>query len=187
MSNSSVGVLLQTQRDIPFLLLDLMKLTSMVAGPQISTNIVEYEELLDPNDDTDNHTGDKHHEQTDSWQKFFKDVSSLVSTMEELGNPFLERSKDLLTLDTLEIMPKGVVESISQLRTKGAEQYKAFIENRLEINDTAICSTTPRNSFPLFSRPNKEGKSVKIAHAIPVIHRRKFRCQFGQVSLFHMN
>lgn len=54
--------------------------------------------------------------QTHSSQKsFFEDVCGLVSTLEELGNPFLDRSKDLLTLHTQEIMPMTVVETIPQI------------------------------------------------------------------------
>ena len=41
-----------------------------------------------------------HHEETASAQKTFaKDVQSLVTVIEELGNPFEEDSQDLLVLD----------------------------------------------------------------------------------------
>ena len=104
----------------------------MVAGPQISVIVAEFEALFNPSDDTDNDTDGKQHKQTASWQRSFsKDVDSLVTKMEELGNPFLEHSKDLLTLDTQEIMPKNVMKSISKLCVKGQEQYRTFFENRL--------------------------------------------------------
>ena len=43
----------------------------------------------------------RHHEQNNQSQKSFADkVKKLFVTMKELGNPFLEESKDLLVLDT---------------------------------------------------------------------------------------
>ena len=70
----------------------------MVAGPEISRLINEFEEDLQ---NSRSKISTKHHEQTPSIQKAFaNDVKSLVATVEELGNPFLEDSGDLLTLDT---------------------------------------------------------------------------------------
>ena len=48
--------------------------------------------------------GADHHEVQRSFQvSFFKDVKSLVTTIEDFGNPFLEESEDLIVLDTKEI------------------------------------------------------------------------------------
>ena len=50
----------------------------------------------------------KHHEKNESWQKLFvKDVRSLTSSIEELGNPFEEDSKELLTLLFPTTLSKG--------------------------------------------------------------------------------
>jgi len=67
----------------------------MVAGPQLSTIIAEFEERFGRDDGRE--ADDQHHEQSHSYQKsFFEDVCSLVATFEELGNPFLDRSNDLV-------------------------------------------------------------------------------------------
>ena len=130
----------------------------MVAGPQLSAIIAEFEEQFDPNDGND--ADDKHHEQTHSSQKsFFEDVCGLVSTLKELGNPFLDRSKDLLTLHTQEIMPMTVVETIQQIHATAEKQYSTFIEDRLLKNETPVSAPISRNTFPLFSRPNKAAQS----------------------------
>ena len=43
----------------------------------------------------------RHHEQVESKQKaFVKQVQAMTNTLEEMGNPFLEESEDLLVLDT---------------------------------------------------------------------------------------
>ena len=38
-----------------------------------------------------------------------KDVSSLINTMQEMGNPFSEDSQNLIALDSEQIMPKEVI------------------------------------------------------------------------------
>ena len=59
-------------------------------------------------------TGDtRHHEQTPSTQRAFaKDVISLTSVIEGMGNPFTKDSLDFLVLDTKAIMPKTVVDKV---------------------------------------------------------------------------
>ena len=59
-------------------------------------------------------------------------------------------------MDTQEILLEAVVETVGKIHRRGAEQYKAFIEERLLKNDTPISGTiAARNSFVLFSRCNK--------------------------------
>lgn len=67
-----------------------------------------------------------------SFQKsFYEDCCSLVATFEELGNPFLAHSKDLVTLDYQEIISDAMVQTVSQIRLKGDELYKTFMEQKL--------------------------------------------------------
>lgn len=73
----------------------------MVAGPEIARMIHEFEESTSRLVKEDL----RHHEQVSSVQvSFMKDVTSLVNAFEEMGNPFEEDSKDLLVLDTKDIM-----------------------------------------------------------------------------------
>ncbi len=73
----------------------------MVAGPEVARVIGEFENAdLHWNTRVDT----RHHDQATSVQiSFAKDVCSLVTVIEELGNPFEEESQDLLVLDTKEI------------------------------------------------------------------------------------
>ena len=95
----------------------------MVAGPQLSTIIAEFVERfgLDDGGEADG----QHHEQSHSYQKsYFEDVCSLVSTFEELWNPFLDRSNDLVTMDTREILPEAVVETVGKIHLREQNSTK---------------------------------------------------------------
>lgn len=49
-------------------------------------------------------------------KNFGKDVKALVTVIEELGNPFTESSKDLIVLDSKEIMPDSVVKPVHKAK-----------------------------------------------------------------------
>jgi len=51
---------------------------------------------------------------------FTSNVCSLVATFEELGNQFLDHSKDLVTIDTQEISRQAVVETVGKIHLRGA-------------------------------------------------------------------
>ena len=51
-----------------------------------------------------------------------KDVSSLIDTMQEMGNPFSEDSEDLIALDSKQIMPKEVIDFVKGAKTIGQDQ-----------------------------------------------------------------
>ena len=75
----------------------------MIAGPEIARIISEFEFESDSARITINKTAEPgpHHDQLPGVQKKFKrEAKSLTSVFEELGNPFLEESQDLLVLDT---------------------------------------------------------------------------------------
>ena len=81
----------------------------MLAGPEIARVVTEFEDCMPK----DTNISDRHHEQTPSVQTTFANhVTSLVSTMEDMGNPFLEDSDDLLVLDTKAIMDAAVVQTV---------------------------------------------------------------------------
>ena len=122
----------------------------MVAGPHLAMVITEYESTID-----NSHVGtnQKHHEQsTTQQQAFADDVRSLVAVMDELGNPFLDQTKELLTIDSQNVMPQSVVESLEQIHTLGETKYRTFIE-------IPISATIPRNSLPLFRKPKRADPS----------------------------
>ncbi len=100
----------------------------MVAGPEVARVIEEFH-------DEHHHWGRKvdtrHHDQTSSVQaSFAKDVRSLVSAFEDLGNPFEEESTDLLVLDTKEIADLTAVKTVQNVKKIGQDKFKGFTKDR---------------------------------------------------------
>ena len=70
----------------------------MVSGPEIARIVGEFEVSVNEREMSEDQD---HHESSKSQQlKFCKEVSSLVAVFEEMGNPFLEESNDLLALNS---------------------------------------------------------------------------------------
>ena len=55
---------------------------------------------------------------------FAQHVKSLVEGMEEMGNPFLVESTDLLRLDTRDILDAAVASSVCQLGSRSMEETR---------------------------------------------------------------
>ena len=130
----------------------------MVAGPELVRLTTEFETsfeifLKKP-------TGTQHHDQTKSTQVIFAEhVKNLVQVMEEMGNPFLEESKDLLRVDTRDIVDSAVASAIYQAEEIGKKQYQTFVTERLLERSKPLSEPITRNKLSLFSRPSPREKS----------------------------
>ena len=72
----------------------------MVAGPELSRITAEFEEQVTTGHGAAHDTANLHHDQKPGMQTaFMKDVRALTAVFEEIGNPFLEKSEDLLVFD----------------------------------------------------------------------------------------
>ena len=101
----------------------------MVAGPEVVRLTSEFELSILKKVKVDQ----QQHEQTRSSQlRFAQQVQSLVEVIEEMGNPFLEESKDLLQLNTRDIVDQAVVSSICSAEEIGLQQYQNFVAERLK-------------------------------------------------------
>ena len=125
-----------------------------VAGPEVARLVAEFEE-----DQVDGGPGAKrniegvHHEQQPGGRSaFLKDVQSLTIVLQDMGNPFLEESNDLLVLDTKYIM-ESVDGTVRKVETIGQEQYSKFVDERLSMCVTPVSDPLPKNKLPIFSRP----------------------------------
>ena len=109
----------------------------MVAGPELVRIGTEFEASIK---ELHKRTSEsQHHDQTKSTQvTFAQHVKCLVGVMEEMGNPFLEESKDLLRLNTRDIVDEAVASSICQATERGKEQFQAFVTNRLIEGSTPL-------------------------------------------------
>lgn len=97
----------------------------MVAGPEISRIITEFEDQATRLQNRAKDTADLHHDQHLGVQAAFqKEVRALVTVLEEMGNPFLESSQDLLVIDTKDVKDTAVADTLRKVQSLGEEQYK---------------------------------------------------------------
>ena len=98
---------------------------------------------------------------------FQNQVKSLCSVIKEMGNPFLEQSKDLLVLRTRDIMDSSVAETVRIIKEIGKAQYQAFLTERREKRTTSQFDPVKKNKFSLFSSPHpskaKSSDKMQIA------------------------
>lgn len=139
----------------------------MISGPEIARIIAEFEagtaiitdEKIDPA---------KHHEETEGVQiSFAKDVKALVCVMEEMGNPFLEQSGDLLVLDTRTIADASVIATVRQIEAAGKLQLNTYFEECLTAEQRSMYEPIKKNNFKLFSSsppkiPSKDKQQIAI-------------------------
>lgn len=127
------------------------------AGPEVVRITSEFEATILKNT---THS-QQHHEQTRSFQVLFaQQVQNMVEVVEEMGNPFLEETKDLLKLDTRDIVDPAVVSSICSAEKKGLEQYQSFVAERFQEQSKPISEPIKKNKLLLFSRlPSNQKKS----------------------------
>ena len=132
----------------------------MIAGPEVARVIEEFHKGLDQ---CSCKTNTAHHDQTPTVQTIFgKDVLSLISVMEDLGNPFEEESTDLLVLYSIEIADHVAVEAIINAQRIGEEQFEAFVKERLIERSKAIDDVIHRNKFKLFNTIQRSVSKSKL-------------------------
>ena len=78
--------------------------------------------------------------------------------IQDLGNPFMDTSKDLYTLDTRRVMPESVVETVRTAEELGKAQYKQFLENHLNDNVNEFNDTIHRNNLQLMNHGSNKSK-----------------------------
>ena len=101
-----------------------------VAGPEMARLCNIFEDSIERIRKRVNE--DFHHEQKRSVQNaFMNDVKTLTAVIEEFGSPFTEESKDLLVLDTRDIVNNDVIDTLFAIEKNGKEQYESFVQDRL--------------------------------------------------------
>jgi len=77
-------------------------------------------------------------------------VRSLVATLEELGNPFVECSKELVTLDTKIIMHFKATKSVLSAKKTGITQYETFLADRITSKKVLLTDSYTTKKQPCF-------------------------------------
>ena len=99
----------------------------LICGPEISRLLDEFESI----NEGVNHVRE-HHDYSNSVQSIFnEEVKSLLSTLEDVGNPFDDDSSDLFDLETKISVPETIAQNLYKLENVGEKQYRDFIEQRV--------------------------------------------------------
>lgn len=90
----------------------------MTAGPEICHLVKSYEQASHSTNKKTNH-----HEDTISEQKkFFQSTEDMYKTINELGNPFLEDSGELVSLDNI-VSDKEVLNAFESTRSRSVQKF----------------------------------------------------------------
>ena len=124
----------------------------MVAGPELSRMVQEFEESTSPPAEERSY-----HEQKPAVQcTFSKDVVNTVSYFEELGNPFQDESENLMAIHTKDIKDDAVVNTIQNASKIGEKQFQLFVKERFIDRTKPVTDPLKKNNLPTFSTPCKK-------------------------------
>ena len=88
-----------------------------------------------------------------------------MTSIEEIGNPFLDESAYLLALDPEEILEDTVVRTIRNIETIGEKLHSEYLEQKQVKSTTAISHPLSIQHIPLFS---KRGTKVRSRSQLEV-------------------
>ena len=139
----------------------------MVAGPETARMLLEYH---DKNSKSHAPKGN-HHEQVPHIQKLFlNNVKSIVTSFEEVGNPFADTSQDLYTLDSKAIMPESVKIMVQSAKEIGKAQFQNYVSQRIHGDRTTFNDAIKKNNLATFSS-HSEKRISKPSAKINNLHR----------------
>ena len=132
----------------------------MISGPEVSYINAQYEalsEVKDANEST------KHHEQTRTFQKaFLGKVNNLYAVMTEMGNPFTDDSKELVTLDTKNVAHPSAAEMVGQHFQKGKTSFEKFYKSLQDGENCISYEHINKNKTDFFrQQPDASSKDLK--------------------------
>ena len=91
---------------------------------------------------------------------FAKDVLSLLASCEDMGNPFIEDSGNMLTLDTKVVMNKDAIRTVNAVEEIGQRQFSESVVDRLKIaSNKPLSDIVSNNKLALFSTPQTKQRS----------------------------
>lgn len=93
-------------------------------------------------------------------------MQNLAEAFEELGNPFLEESGDLLDLDQSIIMPLEVVKNVRNVIEIGTKMYMEFLQKRIMTQEVPFTAPIQQCRLRLFNSAltNPQGPRSAVAH-----------------------
>ena len=107
----------------------------MVGGPEVARMTREFEDSAPA-------PKYQHHEQTTALQAAFtKDVLNVVSSFEDLGNPFDEKSKELIAVHTKDVADETIVNTVQNVVSIGEAQFNTFVQERFIDRSKPVTDT----------------------------------------------
>ena len=85
-----------------------------------------------------------------------------------MGNPFMDDFKELVALNSSNVVDESVANAICQMQPLGCAQYRAFTESVLVQGSESIQATIKKNKLPMFSIPTKRTRT-KTASTVKVL------------------
>ena len=77
-----------------------------------------------------------------------------------MGNPFLEYSADILTLDTKVAINKDAIRTVNAVEEIGQRQFSEFVEDMLKsASNKPLSNIVSNNKLTLFSTPQAKQRS----------------------------
>ena len=117
----------------------------MVTGPEVSQLVAQYE-IASETKETVVHTN--HHEQTPKVQQVFLErVDKLFQVFTDMGNPFKEESRELLSLYTNDIAHPSAAELIFTHHARGKTRFVEFMDG-LESEVSTLFHSTNQSRKP---------------------------------------
>ena len=91
---------------------------------------------------------------------FAKHVLSLLASCEDMGNPFIEDSVDMLTLDTKVVMNKDAIRTVNAVEEIDQRLFTESVVDRLKIaSNKPLSDIVSKNKLALFSIPQTKQRS----------------------------
>ena len=97
-------------------------------------------------------------------KEFAKNVNGLVAAFQEAGNPFLEKTNDLIAMDSKNIANETAVENLWKISDAGKDQFKEFLNCLLKEKKTSIYAVIKNNKFLIFDHRNQKYPHCRSRH-----------------------
>jgi len=83
----------------------------------------------------------------------------VVSSFEDLGNPFNEKSKELIVAHRKDVANETIVNTVQNFVSIGEAQFNTFVQERFIDRSKPVTDTIKKNKFPTFIPSSMKGKS----------------------------
>ena len=132
----------------------------MLSGPETSRILKGFDdEYLNDNDPGDPKNYQNHETSQAYQRKFQSQVNSLVDTIRNMGNPFVDDFPELITLDSRDCTTPCVTETMQSLEEIGKTQYMEYKRAVLIDREKSIHDPIKKNNLPVFAKPQKRSTS----------------------------